>query len=37
MDTIECCFEVDEVDFNWGMEFKALFDDLAKCEYLIGA
>ena len=37
MDTIECCLKVDEVDFNRGLEFKALFYDLAKCEYLIGA
>ena len=37
MDTIECCFKVEEVDFNRGLEFKTIFDDLAKCEYLIGS
>ena len=37
MDTVECCFKVDEVDFNRGLEFKALFNDLAQCENLIDA
>ena len=35
MNTINFCFKVDEVYFDWSLEFKALFDDMRQFKYVI--